>query len=867
MSVVRAVGQWFQARRSLVIAALSVVAIVALGIIVFGVESYGEAQTATTVEKLKLLVLKADVDAYRNTVRVDLVFAASYGVLGLVVGLRSGVEFRMVRVAGATLVAYGALLDEIENLRLLGNLGRYDKLTDQQVGSVAALGDPKWIAGLGGALLLFGCWAVAKLREPALRTAMGEWLGKSRAPYGAYLALAVAVVPISLAPIGDEAVIVALLVLLAVALVIVGSWLNETVGTSRAEAPSHGRARVAYAAIQLGVGIVATAVGWNASGYLLPAFFYLGVVLIVMSLGAFVSELRQGQLPARRRGPIVAGMGFVSLVVGVFLPPGPLFAVAVVVGVIAGELGTEVGSERFQLSHPDQPERKIRWQLMGLGVILLAIGVSSLVIMGADSSHVGLAVLALAAVVGMASVGGDGLVVVLAVVIALGWATAPEPANRTEALAPKAGEPYFAVLGDSYMSGEGANEYLAGTNEVVHKQDKDSDYTNECRRAETAWPFLLASDPTKYGAPATFPGRVAFLACSGAVSENIDTAPRLDDKGHQHGPAELTLLKDQMKELREAGASPEEAKPRFIILAIGGNDAGFGDIGLTCVGPGNCAEVAEQFLQTRLLPGDTPPEGRPEPLSEISDDLDGVYRRIQESVPGVPIVAVGYPRVIDDSPGRCTGALFHRDERAFINGFTEQLNLQVKAAATRAGAHYIDAESAMFDARVHLCGATAGAAGLNFVAFNSKGGTTRDALNPKNWFHNSIHPNPKGHDAVARKAGPWFSLNDPAKPAGQDPNDYVEVPPVDEVLEVDVPQCRAAHRESCDVNDGRWLLEQVQVLYGRALIPVALLVSGLWLLFAPALLWGRRNGLSVLGLIRRSPFGRLLPARAVERSE
>lgn len=119
-----------------------------------------------------------------------------------------------------------------------------------------------------------------------------------------------------------------------------------------------------------------------------------------------------------------------------------------------------------------------------------------------------------------------------------------------------------------------------------------------------------------------------------------------------------------------------------MIVGIGGNDGGFGDLGTTCVGPGNCAEIADLFFtQRRLVDGngdgepddpdhpdrdgdgyaDEPKVGWPEALSQIGDDLYDSYAAIQDAVgEDVPILATAYPRPIATQGHRCAGTLGRR---------------------------------------------------------------------------------------------------------------------------------------------------------------------------------------------------------------
>jgi hypothetical protein len=93
---------------------------------------------------------------------IDLVFAACYGLLG-VVGLRIvGGSSLLARLGQAVIVA-GAAFDEIENVFLLRNIEARDSLTDGWVDAMQVPGTLKWIA-TPGFLVLIGWLIVSKLR-------------------------------------------------------------------------------------------------------------------------------------------------------------------------------------------------------------------------------------------------------------------------------------------------------------------------------------------------------------------------------------------------------------------------------------------------------------------------------------------------------------------------------------------------------------------------------------------------------------------------------------------------------------------------------------------------------------------------------
>jgi len=121
------------------------------------------------------LQMAKDADAFRSYLEhpgrqlsaafIDLVFAASYGLIG-VFGYQA-TRFRpAARRAGIALVAAAALFDEVENGFLIHNIVARDTLTNGWVDAMQVPGTLKWI-GSPALLVLMIWWIVSKLRGHA----------------------------------------------------------------------------------------------------------------------------------------------------------------------------------------------------------------------------------------------------------------------------------------------------------------------------------------------------------------------------------------------------------------------------------------------------------------------------------------------------------------------------------------------------------------------------------------------------------------------------------------------------------------------------------------------------------------------------
>jgi hypothetical protein len=104
----------------------------------------------------------------------------------------------------------------------------------------------------------------------------------------------------------------------------------------------------------------------------------------------------------------------------------------------------------------------------------------------------------------------------------------------------------YSALGDSYSSGDGAGAYLPGT-------DVSSD---RCLRSSNAYPPLLEADRAL--------GTFTFVACSGATTGDLIKANH-----------------DYASERAQISDIPVHTKT--VTLTIGGNDAGFSSVLVSCI--------------------------------------------------------------------------------------------------------------------------------------------------------------------------------------------------------------------------------------------------------------------------------------------
>lgn len=185
-----------------------------------------------------------------------------------------------------------------------------------------------------------------------------------------------------------------------------------------------------------------------------------------------------------------------------------------------------------------------------------------------------------------------------------------------------------------------------------------------------------------------------------------------------------------------------------MLVGIGGNDAGFARIGEACIAPGNCSEQSAAFLHR---------------LDAVEHNIELVYREVHELVPRTTVVAVPYPQPIKDSVG-CGQIALGLAERKFIRGFLDQLDDRIEQAAKATDTIYVaPMKNALAAAKLQLCDASNGNhPGLNFVKLTGQGaaiGAAGNRFNPAGWIHDSLHPNVRGHTAMARTFEAWLNAN------------------------------------------------------------------------------------------------------------
>jgi hypothetical protein len=283
---------------------------------------------------------------------------------------------------------------------------------------------------------------------------------------------------------------------------------------------------------------------------------------------------------------------------------------------------------------------------------------------------------------------------------------------------------HLAALGDSYTSGEGARHFFPGTDNP----------SNGCRRASTAYPYLVAKQDGY---------SLTFLACSGAVTRDVDglaSPPRLQGEGqYPDSPRQIAGRLPQLVALQQATTELRSKSGRgfnAVILGIGGNDAKFGEVGKACAMPGRseCLADAQDWLDNIR--------------DAVYPALTRTYREVKTAADGAPVFVTTYPDPL--GPGRsCIPGIDNREYVFLRDDFIPFLDAIIERAAAVTGVRVIDLSHA-FDGK-RLCQVPFGNSDLNVIGLGATLSLRQNLARLRNLGHDSFHPNERGHVDIATK--------------------------------------------------------------------------------------------------------------------
>jgi GDSL-like Lipase/Acylhydrolase family len=304
------------------------------------------------------------------------------------------------------------------------------------------------------------------------------------------------------------------------------------------------------------------------------------------------------------------------------------------------------------------------------------------------------------------------------------------------------------AFGDSYSSGEGASDY-----------DRDSTSSaNSCHRSEHAYARKLKIKSPGTSALDGVSSQVRLYACSGArtytmtstvkISDNLRTAEKSGiltmngiadlpaSEAEALGPNENTTNeKRQVLRFRDeiAVLGTAVSRPDYITVGIGGNDMEFGNyltkycltVPITGLGPcgANDPWTPDDALDATLFPGvNTFGSFIDRKLALTIERMSRSIDEVMAASADTPVVLMGYPMLFSSevdtdfsSSTACMVAGFlWGGSASYFRTKQVEVNVAMRALASRKGVHFVDLLPAYDSARAGMCGK--GGAGINNFA-------------------------------------------------------------------------------------------------------------------------------------------------------
>ena len=470
--------------------------------------------------------------------------------------------------------------------------------------------------------------------------------------------------------------------------------------------------------------------------------FIAGLAASYFCAGYLVMRVRVEARKSTRFWGTWLGVCAVAVAIGLAIPSSKPALLVAVLGAVLTPIALGVLAGRAITALTDGSPARLwrrswsRRQVAAIGGLAVAVGAAlSLSRVGNLSMVIGLVCLGLA-VVGLVSNTYADIAAVILVVALLG--ITPHHETFPKGLIPAEGDANVLVaLGDSYMSGEGARVFYEGTD----------DGDNQCHRSPTSWAAMA-------GSRLPF-DRLVFLACSGASTYNVrserqpTTEPGSPEPENQYDEPGTQL--DQYADRVKAGFTP-----KLVVIGLGGNDAGFSTIAAMCLAPGDCKDKGRE-LWSRNLPA-------------VQAELAATFAEVRGVFDSTPVVVVGYPdpiysptkaEIAEGAPRQdCSNVALSTADREFVEEFIGDLDATVEAAAQEVeGFTYLaQMEDSLEAANLQLCDPrNENRPGLNFIGLRSVDGIAEQRFDPKNWYHNSLHPNERGHAAMLQTFETWLA--------------------------------------------------------------------------------------------------------------
>jgi hypothetical protein len=165
-----------------------------------------------------------------------------------------------------------------------------------------------------------------------------------------------------------------------------------------------------------------------------------------------------------------------------------------------------------------------------------------------------------------------------------------------------------------------------------------------------------------------------------------------------------------------------------LVLSIGGNDAGFGDIVATCLNQDNCQRHDREWMRR---------------LEGIGGKIRRVYEEVASEVPSARRIVMTYPEIL--VPDDCVLGLEPSEIRWVNQRFLPRLRSIITFHASVAGFEIVDNTTAFVGARICEDGERVQGRAANIFSLSEVKGT----LSPGALTRGSFHPTELGHTLLA----------------------------------------------------------------------------------------------------------------------
>ena len=299
----------------------------------------------------------------------------------------------------------------------------------------------------------------------------------------------------------------------------------------------------------------------------------------------------------------------------------------------------------------------------------------------------------------------------------------------------------IAIIGDSYISGEGAADGITSTLEpdeprqpflpgtdipTLRDKGKQTPLSNKCHRSNASWAVRVAD---QLGIASS--DRL-FAACSGAITDNVI----YNGTGQWPRSAPGVIgAKPQSNELKSFDAV---APVDLILVSIGGNDVSFADVITRCL-LYSCLQFPFNGWK-----GDAQREAR-----SIGDRVRDTLIDLESSAPHAQVWLAGYPdptaveQCGETGWGTSLGSIDSAEQQWLKDNFIAPLNTSLAGAAAAANAGYVDFQDAFQGHQ--LCSGKDKAYANGLKAGDD---VPVDGLGPL--AAGSFHPNAMGHRHLAQ---------------------------------------------------------------------------------------------------------------------